>query len=187
MPTFPSPAVPVFPAGFTPQAADFNGWWFNTASFLQTRVVFRALQNNTVTTLPSSHAAQVIQFDTVLEDPYSGWNSGTFLWQPPVGYSGWYHITFTLLTNPPPSLADLYSTITFSGTPIWQSATVQGVQANSQSGSIAGSSATYRAYMAGGQTSVGGYGALFNSASSVTTFSNGSGLGSTMEIVWIAS
>ena len=57
-----------------------------------------ASQTTTATSLPDSGAATTIGFDTVAEDPYSGWDSGTFLWTPPAGYSGWYQATLTVRT-----------------------------------------------------------------------------------------
>ena len=52
MATYGPPAVPVFNAGYGPQAADFNTWWYQTASFLQYGVVLRATQTTTATSLP---------------------------------------------------------------------------------------------------------------------------------------
>lgn len=98
MATYPSPVVPTFLAGFAPQSTDFTNYWYNTALFLQNKIVFRASQTTTATTLPSTGIATLIAYDTVLEDPYSGWNGSTHVWTPPSGYTGWFWVSSTLRT-----------------------------------------------------------------------------------------
>ena len=51
--TTPAPSVPSFLAGFGPQQSDMQSLWVNPAAFFQQKVVFRATQTTTATTLPS--------------------------------------------------------------------------------------------------------------------------------------
>ena len=82
------PAVPGFPAGYGPLPADFNTWVQATLGFLTTSVVFRAEQTSAQTI---GTGLTTLTFDTVLEDPYSGWAPGTNRWTAP--YTGLYHVT----------------------------------------------------------------------------------------------
>jgi hypothetical protein len=175
--TFPPPFVPVFPAGYGPQATDFGTWWANNAGFLQNRVVFRASQTTTATSLPDSGAVTTIGYDNVLEDPYSGWDSGTFLWTPPAGYSGWYQVTMTIRTVALSALVNLRASL--AGSYTYQLTCLQG------SSTDGGVSATYGVYLTGGQDSAGAAGQLLNSGSNVNT-SLTAGQNSTLEICWLS-
>jgi hypothetical protein len=84
---YPPPALPVFPAGFAPQAPDFAGWVTATLGFQLQGVMFRAVQANAQAL---SSGGTALSFDTVLEDPYSGWNAGSNQWLAP--YTGWYQV-----------------------------------------------------------------------------------------------
>lgn len=178
MVTFNAPVVPVFPAGFGPQATDFSTWWYQTASFLQNGVVLRVDQESAATSLPSTGATTTIAFDTVLEDPYSGWSASTHLWTPPAGYSGWYQVTLTVRTVTLANLVDLRPALV--GTTTYNLTTVQG---NSNAG--AGCSATFVVPLIGGQDSVGGACQLLNSGANINT-SLTAGQRSTMEIVFVS-
>ena len=180
MTTWPPPFVPVFPAGHGPLASDFDTWWFENASFLQNRVVFRAAQTTTATTLPDSGAVTTIGYDDVLEDPYSGWDSGTFEWGPPSGYSGWYQVTVTLRTANVADLVDLRAGLTgeFTG----QLTCVQGQSVTSTTSGVC---ATFGLYLTGGQDSVGGAGQILNSGAAAET-SLTAGQNSTLEIIWVS-
>jgi hypothetical protein len=98
----PLPVVPVFPAGYAPQVADFTTWVTNSLGFCTGGVMFRAEQR-TVQAF-SANTTTTVTFDTVLEDPYSGWNAGTSAWTAPV--TGWYAVSLTV------SVAALTGTIT---------------------------------------------------------------------------
>jgi hypothetical protein len=94
MTVYSSPAtIPAFPAGYAPGPSDFDGWVQDNLGFLTGQVVFRA----------ERHAAQsiaattwtVIQYDTIQEDPYAGWDgtTGFMYWTAP--FTGWYEINVT--------------------------------------------------------------------------------------------
>jgi len=92
----PVPAIPQVPAGWSPVVADFSAWVTNPFSFLAQPPVFRA----------ELHAAQaltggaynLVNLDTVLEDPYSGWSASTHTWTCPAGCSGTYEATLSGFT-----------------------------------------------------------------------------------------
>jgi hypothetical protein len=84
----------VFPAGYDPLPADFDNWVQVPFAALTSKVVFRAVK----TTAQSLTGENVILFDTILEDPYNGWNPGLSAWTPPAGWSGIYMITFGVFT-----------------------------------------------------------------------------------------
>ena len=177
MATWPAPSVPVFAAGAAPTETTFNGWWYETAGFLQNKVVLRVSQSSAATTLPDTAAATRIAYDTVLEDPYNGWSASTHLWTPPSGYSAWYQVTFTVRTAAIAGLVDLQPLL--SGTYAYLLACVQG---NSAGGGV---SATNVVYLVGGQDTVGGACELLNSGSNVNT-SITAGQQSTLEVTWIS-
>ena len=178
MATYNAPAVPVFSAGYGPQASDFNSWWMQTASFLQNRVVFRASQTTTATSLPDSGAATTIGFDDVLEDPYSGWDSGTYLWTPPAGYSGWYQATLTVRTVTLANNVDLQPLL--AGTYDYALCRLMGSSDNG-----AGAQGSAIVYLVGGQDTIGGACKLLNSGAAVDTDLT-AGQQSTLELVWIS-
>jgi hypothetical protein len=175
--TWPAPSVPVFPAGAGLTETNFDSLWYDTAGFLQNRVVFRASQSSAATTLPDTGVATVIAFDTVLEDPYSGWNASTHAWEPPAGYSAWYDVTLTIRTATLASLVNLRPVL--GGT---HSFTLSCVQGSSNHG--AGICATWSVYLVGGADNVSGACELINSGSNVNT-SVTSGQQSAIEVVWV--
>jgi hypothetical protein len=173
--TWPAASVPTFPAGWAPQASDFNGWWTSTAGFLQTGVVLRVHQAGTATTLPSTGATTTIGYNNVDEDPYLGWNPATHLWTPPAGYSGWYQATVTIRTAVLSGLVDLKPLL--AGTNSYILATVQSAQA--------GVSGTFTVYLIGGQDNLGAACQLLNSGANANT-SITAGQQSTLEIVYLS-
>jgi hypothetical protein len=178
MATWNPPVVPVFPAGYAPQATDFNTWWYQTGSFLQNRVVFRASQTTTATSLPDTGSAVTIAYDNVIEDPYSGWSASTHLWTPPAGYSGFYQATITLRIVQPASLVFIEPRL--AGTYTTTLAAVQG-----QSNAGAGVSGTFTVYLVGGQDTLGAEAQLLNSGSNLNT-SLTAGQQSSLEIVYLS-
>jgi hypothetical protein len=173
-----TPSVPDFLAGVGPQQSDMQSLWVNAATFYRTRVVFRATQTSTATTIPDTGAYTTIAFDTILEDPYSGWNATSHHWQAPAGYSGWYLATACVFVVTAP----VQSIIAIN---ILGSAQVEPASAISCTGQAGVTCADY-AFLAGGQDALTVQGALLNSSSSVTTSLN-TGYTSTFEVLWISS
>lgn len=85
--TLSPPLIPVFPAGYGPLPADFDTWVQGSFGFLTAQVVFRAEMRTTQTL----NGFTPILYDTILEDPYSGWNASSHVWTAP--FSGWYEVT----------------------------------------------------------------------------------------------
>ncbi len=85
----PPPQVPVF-AG-APTTANMNTLIQSSLGFQTTGILFRAERHASQTLSASTY--NTIQFDTILEDPYSGWNSGSYEWVAP--YTGWYSAWLT--------------------------------------------------------------------------------------------
>lgn len=90
----PIPSPPVFPAGYGPVTSDFTGWVTNSLGFCTRGVMLRAEQQTTQAI--AANTQTIVSFDTVLEDPYGGWNAGSNSWLAPV--SGWFEVTCTLVT-----------------------------------------------------------------------------------------
>jgi hypothetical protein len=85
------PAVPQFPAGFAPLPANFNAWVQAPFGFLTDLVVFRAERHASQAISATTYTP--IQFDTIQEDPFTGWSAGSFAWTAP--FTGWYEICVT--------------------------------------------------------------------------------------------
>ena len=85
--TLSPPLIPVFPAGYGPLPSDFDTWVQASFGFLTAQVVFRAEMRTTQTL----NGFTPILYDTILEDPYSGWNASSHVWTAP--FSGWYEVT----------------------------------------------------------------------------------------------
>jgi hypothetical protein len=178
--TYGPPSVPGFPAGFGPQATDFGTWVFRNFAFFQNGVVLRASQATTATTLPDTAVSTKIAYDSILEDPYSGWNASTHLWTPPAGYSGWYQVTVTIRTATLADLVNLQPAL--AGTWTYGLGILQAQGAGTPGG---GASGTFTVYLTGGQDTVGGACGLYNSGSNVST-SLTAGQQSALEIVWVS-
>ena len=89
----PVPSPPIFPAGYAPLPADFTGWVTDSLGFCSTGVMFRAEQQSAQSI--AANTQTIVTWDTVLEDPYGGWNAGNNSWLAPV--SGWFEVTSTLI------------------------------------------------------------------------------------------
>ena len=178
MTIFPPLIVPSPQAGTQPQQADIATLWVNVASFLQNKIVFRADQETTATTLPSSGAQTKVALDTVLEDPYSGWDAVNHNWGPPSGYSGWYEVSMTLRTAAIANLVELR--LILGGTFPFGLTSVQGASSGNP-----GVSATWSVYLVGGQDTVNMTASMLNSAANVST-SLTAGQRSSMEICWLS-
>jgi hypothetical protein len=93
----PAPPVPQIPAGWSPVQADLDLWVTNSFSFLAqpANARFQLGGGQALT----GNALNIVHFDTVLEDPYSGWsatataNQAAWSWLCPAGCGGWYEVT----------------------------------------------------------------------------------------------
>jgi len=94
--TWPAASIPVFPAGYKPVQSDFTAWIQNTLGFLTDGVVFRARQTSSQAL---SGASNIMQYQAIDEDPYSGWSAtatadqAAHSWLAP--YTGLYQVTVT--------------------------------------------------------------------------------------------
>lgn len=182
MATYPPPVVPDILAGFGPQQADMAGLWVEPASFFQNRIVARVSQTSTTTSLPSSGNATTVAFDTVIEDPYSGWSAGSFNWTPPAGYSGWYQVTLTVIVSAPGATG-----VTLQLNLLYGGVSTGKISGCLQPNATGGCSGEFLIYLTGGQDAVAGQAAVKNSGSAVSTKDTPAGQQSTMEIVWIST
>lgn len=86
------PAIPQFPAGFGPLPANMNAWVQAPFGFLTNSVVFRAERHATQAIGATTYTP--IQYDTIQEDPFSGWAATVAnAWTAP--FTGWYEICVT--------------------------------------------------------------------------------------------
>lgn len=95
----PAPPVPQVPAGWGPVQADMDLWVTNSFSFLSQPANLRA--SRAAAQPLTGGSFNVVQFDTIAEDPYSGWSATTTANQPawswlcPAGCGGWYEASLS--------------------------------------------------------------------------------------------
>jgi len=174
-----TPSVPDFIAGYAPQQPDFQSYWTGPSTFFADRIIARVSQQSSTTSIPDSGTATTILFDTVLEDPYSGWDASTHSWVAPAGYSGWYMATLRVAVtgasaNTALSLQFSTSYQTYPNL-VYQAIPGEGVASVSQ-----------YVYLIGGQDGIAGLAAIHNSGSALSTVTT-TGLYPAMEVVWIMS
>jgi len=92
---YPPPALPVFPAGYGPQQADFGQWVQASFGYITGLAVFRGQQ--TISQSIGATTFTVVEFDTVLEDNFGGWTGAAaspvpWAWVAP--FTGWFRVTF---------------------------------------------------------------------------------------------
>lgn len=104
MSTWPQLVIPVFAAGYAPQAPAMNGWVQASLGFCSAMPVFRA-QKQAAQALTAGTFAPLQAGATagdILEDPYAGWSATATAAQPAwsylVPFTGWYEVTLTILT-----------------------------------------------------------------------------------------
>lgn len=175
--SLPGPVIPFFPAGYKSSLSDWHAWWYLNALFFQTRVVFRARQLVTPTTITNDGNPHLIGYDTVDEDPWGGWDAGAFAWTPKL--NGWYQATIAPCTAALPSGTMLAPSI--AGTYAQRLASTQGPIAET-----AGAEGRIEVYLIGGASTVQGAAAVLNAASSVNTLIV-PGQCSTIEIMYLGS
>ena len=183
--TTPAQSIPYFLAGYGPQQSDFAGWWANTAAFFQQKVVFRATQTTTATTLPSAGTITKIAYDNVIEDPWSGWSASTHEWTPPSGGSGWYQVTVTVWLAAPGALQVVLSPY-IGGSSAYNGADLAALSGIVLPNAAGGAEGTFYLRLTGGQDPVWGAGAIRNSAGGVLTNLT-AGQNSSIEIIWLGS
>lgn len=96
MTTWPAASVPLFPAGYGPFPADLTAWITDNFGFLAQGPLFRAVQTTGGGQALTS-GFNVVAYNSVLEDPYSGWNATTHAWTAPV--TGLYEVTICGCVN----------------------------------------------------------------------------------------
>ena len=170
------PAAPAFVAGYGPQPSDFNGLIQAPLTFLTTKVLFRA-QRNAAQSLTSG-INNLIAFDTILEDPYGGWSSGTNTWTCPAGCSGWFEISMTAWMNSAGSNTAVIAAVAALNGVIQQNMTSEWAV----NGHATGTSGMLPVSLYGGQDTVGGY--IFTTASVNPPTAAGQRPG--IEICWIS-
>jgi len=178
---------PVIPAGLYPHgsqlSADLNQLITNPILFTATGILARLRQASSAQTLSTS-SATVIQFDTVDEDPYSGWSASAtstqaaWSWQPPAGCSGWYHVYVAVSLGTVPSDAVLRPVIVVTGTTQYA---VETMLRPSSAPEIVGGSAWV--YMLGGADYVQAA-AVFSSSSGSEPTSVATSYQSVMDVSW---
>jgi hypothetical protein len=176
-----TPSIPDFIAGYGPQQSDWQSLWVNPLTFFQNRVVFRALQATTATTLPSSGALTKIAFDDILEDPYSGWSSSTHEWTAPV--TGLYHVTFCVFMTSG-ATNDEWSVLPQIVTPAVINYGEPLAAVALGTGASAAECTTY-VYLQAGEDFVCGQAALLDASASLATNLT-TGAQSSFEVMWIA-
>jgi hypothetical protein len=101
------PAIPQFAAGYPYLPSDFNNLVQAPLAFLTTGIFFRAEQHTAQPITATTFT--VVAYDTITEDPYSGWNATFSRWLAP--YTGWYQITVDdNITSTPDILAGVFIT-----------------------------------------------------------------------------
>lgn len=177
-PDLPAPVTPFFPAGYDASGPDFYGWWYLQAQFFQQKSVLRVRQTITANTIANDGLPHTVQFDTVDEDPWQGWSSGSWSWTPKV--SGQYQITLTTWT------AGLSTGAMLVPAPGGTYGPRGAVASPAGSGRNAGAEGTWTVYLAAGQATVTGTATLLNASASVST-SIVAGQLSSMDIVWLSN
>lgn len=182
--TTPAPSVPDFIAGFGPQQSDLQSLWVSPAAFFQQKVVFRATQTTTATTISSSGATAYIEYDNIIEDPYSGWDATNKNWAAPAGYSGWYLVTVTVWVTAPGATGVVLAPHV-TGSAASNAASGYPLACICLPDDAAGAESYWYVYLAGASDAVGGGAAIYNASANVTTDLT-AGQNSSIEIIWIS-
>jgi hypothetical protein len=176
------PVAPSFIAGSGPQAADFDSWIQAPFTFLTSKVVFRA-QRQAAQSL-SGAAFTLMQYDTILEDPYGGWSATAtgsqpaWSWLAPAGCSGWYEVTMTAFTANPGTTSDLLVAVLYmDGSAYLQASAEWGAD-----GHAAGSCGSVPVALYGGQDYIQGYTYTQAAVSTPAT----TGQYPTIEVCWLS-
>jgi hypothetical protein len=170
--TLAPPPVPVFPAGYFPETADFTGWVQNPFSFLAGGVVFRGQQEVSGGQALSGSSYTIIAYDTIPEDPYGGWSATVTASQPAnswlAPWTGSYEVT--VYTSTASAAIWVASGALLSGGAV--TGVLQGEAVLAPSGTFGGSCATFTVQLTGGADYIQGA-AIVSAASSTVTSSPG--------------
>jgi hypothetical protein len=109
MPLYAPPPAPAFPAGAGELPAGMNSLVQAPLGFCTQGIFFRAEQHTAQTV--SATTFTIVTYDTIPEDPYSGWNATSHRWLAP--YTGWYEIT---LGNNVTAAVDIAACVLVTGT-----------------------------------------------------------------------
>jgi hypothetical protein len=172
-----APPKPVtWQAAQFPAAADFNTQIRDAFTYLTKKTVFRAYQS-TVQSMPNA-AITAINLQTVTEDTYAGWNSGTFTYT--VQATGLYQISGCYYANGGASgIAQVY--VTQGGVPA-----ACGGSVNIPTGTGWGSTLLMTLFLVAGTDTIqlAGY---QNTGAALNTFAGGINQASYLEIEWVGS
>jgi hypothetical protein len=176
------PVAPAFIAGTGPVPATFNADVQAPFTFLTSKVAFRA-QRQAAQALGGA-SFTLMQYDTVLEDPYGGWSATVtgsqpaWSWLCPAGCSGWYEISMTAFTANPGTTSDLLvTTVYLDGSAYLQASAGWGAD-----GHAAGSCGSVPVALYGGQDYIQGYTYTQAAVSTLAT----TGQYPTIEVTWIS-
>lgn len=120
----PAPAVPQVPAGWGPDQADMDYWVTDSFSFLAQPASFRA--QLTSTEALSGGFLNLVEYNSVLEDPYSGWSAVTtgsqpaWSWLCPAGCAGWYEASLSGFCGNQGGTSDLTAAALYLNGTVWQ-------------------------------------------------------------------
>lgn len=177
------PPVPVFPAGYGPVTGDFTGWVQNPFSFLTGGVVFRGHQQVSGGQALTGGSYTIISYDTIDEDPYSGWSAAGTGSQPAnswlAPYTGSYEIT--VWTSIMPQAVWVGSGVLVSGGVVAGVLTGQAVFGSTAG--VSGSCATFTAQLTGGADYIQG---ACTVAANATTGTTAPGRYPSMEITYVS-
>lgn len=179
----PAPPVPQVPAGWKPVQADLDLWVTDSFSFLSQRANFRASLAGAQAM--TGNALNIVHFDTILEDPYSGWSATStgsqpaWSWLCPAGCGGWYEVTLGAFAASQGSgtVNQVVAALALNGT-LWQ----YGGDDWAVAGAVAGSSGAVQVPLLPGDYVQ----ALILPTASVSTPTTAGELPS-MELTWVSS
>lgn len=177
--TTPVPALPAWVPGMPLSYEDMLTQVSDTYAFWQDKVIFRASQDSTPTTLTDTPPAAVVIFDTVAEDPYSGYDISNGTWLAPV--SGWYQITAAVSCASVPSSNAILQAYVQTNYGSWIIAAVPLV---TPSPSVTIALGTWMVYLIEGLDSFWVAGELINATGTALTDVTG-GVNSRVQAVWL--
>jgi len=172
-------ATPNFPAGYPATPANFTTWVQDSLGFATAGTMFRgqrvAAQSLSATTY------NIIDFDTIAEDPYSGWSATSTGSQAAFSYlvpfTGWYQILVTACIATLSTTLGAAISITGNATQLLQA---EVLVSNQNTG---GATGTVTLPLTGGFDYVQGQAWVGNAATTNTT----STFPTTMEILFIST